>query len=224
MGNLYLVSTPIGNLDDLSIRAINTLGSVDLILTEDTRRSAILLKHYSISNSLSSFHEHNEEKKQNEILAKLRQGQSIALISDAGTPTLSDPGYKLVRECVKEHIKVISIPGASAVIAALTSSGLPTDSFSFFGYFPKKSGKKRIIYERIQKSLAGITTTAILFESPYRLEKTLQDLAHIFPEKNIVIARELTKSHEEIIRGSVVNVAKELKRKKLKGEITILIN
>jgi len=224
MGKLYLVSTPIGNLEDLSIRAINTLKNVDLILAEDTRRSSILLKHYSINKLLSSFHEHNEEKKQNEIIGKLKQGQNIALISDAGTPTLSDPGYKLIRECVKENIKVISIPGASAVITALASSGLPTDSFSFFGYAPKKGRKKILFYEKMHKSLAGITSTVILFESPYRLEKTLQELASIFPEKNIVIARELTKAHEEIIRGKVAFVAKILKGKKLKGEITILIN
>lgn len=224
MGKLYLVSTPIGNLEDLSIRAINTLKNVDLILAEDTRRSSILLKHYSVNKLLSSFHEHNEEKKQNEIIEKLKQGQNIALISDAGTPTLSDPGYKLIRECVKENIKVISIPGASAVITALASSGLPTDSFSFFGYAPKKGGKKRLFYEKMHKSLDGITSTVILFESPYRLEKTLQELASIFPEKNLVIARELTKAHEEIIRGKVAFVAKILKGKKLKGEITILIN
>ena len=224
MGNLFLVATPIGNLEDISYRAINILGDVDLILAEDTRRSSILLKHYSISKSLSSFHEHNEESKQNEIIARLKQGQSIALISDAGTPTLSDPGYKLVRECVKEDIKVISIPGASAVISALASSGLPTDSFSFFGYIPKKSGRKRTFYERVQKSLEGITSTAILFESTYRIEKTLQELASIFPERNVVIARELTKSYEEITRGKVAFVAKALEGKKLKGEITILIN
>ena len=224
MGNLFLVATPIGNLADISYRAISILEGVDLILAEDTRRSSVLLKHYSISKPLSSFHEHNEERKQNEIVARLKQGQNIALISDAGTPTLSDPGYKLIRECVKEDIKVVSIPGASAVISALASSGLPTDSFSFFGYVPKKSGKKKTFFEKIHQSLNDITSTAILFESPYRIESTLQELDRIFPEKNIVIARELTKSHEEIIRGKVASVAKALSGKRLKGEITILIN
>ena len=223
VGTLYVVATPIGNLSDITLRALEVLKEVDLILAEDTRHTGILLKHFSIKKPLSSFHEYNEQIKEPEIIQRLKEGANIALISDAGTPTLADPGFKLVRNAVKEGTNVVSIPGASAVLTALTSSGLPTDSFSFLGYVPKKEGKRREFYEKIRKLLEDINTTAIFFESPHRFNKTLAQLRDIFPERNLVVARELTKLNEDVIRGKVGEVYKDLSTRKIKGEITLIL-
>jgi len=221
MSVLYLVATPIGNLKDITLRALEVLKDADLILAEDTRRSSQLLATYDIRKPLESFHEHNEVQKIPTILSMLRAGKKIALVSDAGTPTLSDPGFKLVREAVRENIKVESIPGASAILSALTASGLPTDQFLFIGYLPKKVGKQKEILDFIDLVLAKRPTTIIFFESPFRVKKTIQLLAEKFPDSNLVVARELTKVHEEFIRGR----SKEIAEKDFpqKGEFTILL-
>lgn len=221
MSILYLVATPIGNLKDITLRALEVLGTVDIILAEDTRRTSKLISAYNIEKPLESFHEHNEEQKIPTILTNLKAGKKIALVSDAGTPTLSDPGFKLVREVIREGLKVESIPGASAILTALTSSGLPTDQFLFVGYLPKKASKQKEILDLINLVLEKRGTTVIFFESPFRVRKTLGTLAQRFPEKTVVVARELTKLHEEFIRGK----AKEVSAQDFpaKGEFTILL-
>ena len=224
MGILYIVSTPIGNMEDMTQRAIEILSRVDFILTEDTRHSGRLLKKLLINKPLISFHEHNEVFKIAEVTSKLKEGHNLALISDAGTPTLSDPGFKLVRECIKENIKVSPIPGASSILSALVASGLPTDSFVFLGYVPKKDGKKKLFYEKILKQLTEFKITVIFFESPHRLNRTLEDLESNFPQRFLSIARELTKINEEITYGSVKEVADKFKNRKVKGEITLVLH
>ena len=224
MGILYLVSTPIGNMADISERGLETLKKVDLILAEDTRRSGKLLNNYSIQTPMTSFHEHNENIKISEIIQKLKLGTNIAQISDAGTPTISDPGFKLVRECTRENIKVVSIPGASAVISALTVSGLPTDSFCFLGYVPKKAGGRTKFFKKIHTLTNDINTTVIFFETPHRIEKTLAELAEEFPERGVSLARELTKINEEIITGKAADIIEKLGNRKLKGEITLVLH
>jgi 16S rRNA (cytidine1402-2'-O)-methyltransferase len=221
MSSLYIVSTPIGNLKDVTIRAVETLETVDLILAEDTRKTGRLLSHLDVNKPLESFHEHNEEGKIDLVLSKLSSGISIALVSDAGTPLLSDPGFKLVRKAIKKGIKVVSIPGASSILAALVSSGLPTDQFLFLGYFPKKLGKQIEMLQFMDDVTSQRPTTIILFESPYRVKKTLQLLAERFPDKQVVIARELSKIHEEIIRGSPRELLKT--GFSTKGEFTLLL-
>lgn len=222
MATLYIVSTPIGNLKDITLRALEILKSVDVILAEDTRKTRQLLSKYSISKPLESFYEHNEQEKTQSVLRKLQTGQTIALVSDAGTPLISDPGYKLVRECLKLNIKVESIPGPSSVLTALTSSGLPTDQFLFIGYLPKKSSKSAEILRFIETVLENRPTTIILFESPYRVQKTLEIIAEKFPDRDLVVAREMTKIHEEFIRSK----ARDITKKKIvkKGEFTILLH
>jgi 16S rRNA (cytidine1402-2'-O)-methyltransferase len=224
MGNLYVVSTPIGNLKDITLMAVDVLNEVNLVLTEDTRRSGLLLKHLSIKKRMMSFHEHNEDNKQEEVIQKLKKGENIALISDSGTPTIADPGFKLVRECTQDGISVISIPGPSAILAGLTVSGLPTDSFSFLGYLPKKEGKRREFYGKILALTGNIKTTVIFFDTPHRIQKTLEDLTALAPDYSIVIARELTKLNEEVIRGKVRDVMHKTKGRNLKGELTILLH
>lgn len=219
-----MVSTPIGNMDDISKRGLETLKNVDLILAEDTRRSTKLLKYYSFQTPMISFHEHNEESKLTEVISKLKRGMNIAQITDAGTPTISDPGFKLIRECTREGIKVVPIPGASAVISALVASGLPTDSFCFLGYVPKKEGKKKKFFEKIQKLTTDIKTTVVFFETPHRINKTLKDLNDIFPNSNLSLAREMTKVNEEIITDCVSAIVKRIEKRKLKGEITLVLH
>lgn len=223
MGILYVVSTPIGNMGDISERGLETLKKVDLILAEDTRRSARLLKHYNIQTPMTSFHEHNEETKIAEVILKLKENTNIAQITDAGTPLISDPGFKLIRECTREEIKIVPVPGASAVISALITSGLPTDSFCFLGYVPKKEGKRKIFFTKIQQLTTDIKATVVFFETPHRIEKTLLELADIFPDSNLSLAREMTKLNEEIITGSVSDIIKKLENRKLKGEITLVL-
>lgn len=221
MAKLFIVSTPIGNMEDITLRALETLKSVDLILAEDTRQTKKLLNHYKIDKPLTSFHEHNEEVKADQITEKIKSGDKIALVSDAGTPLISDPGFKLVRQLLSNGVEVESIPGASSVITALTSSGLPPDQFLFIGYLPKKPGKIDQTLKFIETVTNQKETTIILFESPYRLEKTLKILAEKFPEKEVVVAREMTKVHEEFIRGKTVEVSKM--KITAKGEVTLLL-
>ncbi|OGY21201.1 MAG: 16S rRNA (cytidine(1402)-2'-O)-methyltransferase [Candidatus Woykebacteria bacterium GWB1_45_5] len=222
MSTLYLVATPIGNLKDITLRALETLKEVDLVLAEDTRRTRQLLSHYNISKPIESFHEHSEESKIPTVLEKLNAGVEIALVSDAGTPTISDPGFKLVRECLKNNIKVEPIPGPSAILTSLIASGLPTDSFLFLGYLPKKRGKQDAMLDFLELVWSKRAVTVIFFESPYRIKKTLTDFARRFPQRELVVGRELTKVHEEFIRGKVMEVAS--KEFPTKGEFTILLH
>ena len=227
MGKLYIVSTPIGNMKDISLRALEILFSVDVILCEDTRKSGMLLEHYKeYSNDpdkkpgLMSFYQGNEDRKMNHIIELLKEGKDVALISNSGTPLLSDPGFKLVRECVREKIEVIPIPGASALLAGLVVSGLPMDKFLFLGFLPKKQGKKRKVLE----DLKGKNMTTIFYESPFRIKKTLEMIDELLPESNIVIARELTKKFEETMRGTAKELIAKLGDKKVKGELTVVMN
>lgn len=221
MSILYIVSTPIGNLKDITLRALEVLKVVDFILAEDTRKTGLLLAKYGIKGQLLSFHEYTEEKKMGQVISLLKEGADVALVSDAGTPTLSDPGFKLVREAAEAGFKVVPVPGPSAILAALVSSGLPTDNFLFLGYLPKKEGKINKTFDFIEQVTASHPTTIIFFESPYRLEKTLKALAEKFPERELVICRELTKIHEEFIRGKVKDLIGQ--NITTKGEFTLLL-
>jgi len=220
MGILYLVSTPIGNLEDITLRAKRVLSEVDVVACEDTRKTGLLLKRLDISKpKLLSYYEENELRRIPEIINLLKEEKNVALVSNAGTPTISDPGFKLVRECIKEDIKVEAIPGSSAILTALVSSGLPTDKFLFLGYLPKKEGKKK----KILSSLP-LKTTIIFFESPHRLLKSLEDLKDSFGDIEIVICRELTKIHEEIRREKISKAITYFEKERLKGEFTLLFN
>lgn len=216
---LYLVATPIGNLSDITFRAIEILKSVDYILCEDTRHSAHLLKHYEISKPLVSYHSFSEAKKLAEILDTLREGKQVALISDAGTPGISDPGTMLVQACVKEGITVMAIPGPCAAIAAISTSGLDTEAFQFIGFLPKKSME----LTRKLKQILAYPGTTVCYESPYRLLDVLQVLLTLDPTRQIVVGRELTKKFEEMIRGSAAELMAHWDEKAVKGEIVLLI-
>lgn len=219
MGKLYLVPTPIGNLKDMTFRAVEILQEVDLILAEDTRTSAKLLKHLDINTHMHSHHMHNEHKTIEGIINRLKAGENIALISDAGTPAISDPGFLLVRACVKAGIEVDCLPGATAFVPALVNSGLPCDKFVFEGFLPIKKGRQT----RLQ-ILAEETRTIILYESPHKLLKTLTQLVEYFgEERSISVSRELSKLHEETIRGSTSEVLEHYEKKPPKGEIVIVI-
>ena len=220
MGILYIVSTPIGNLSDISLRAIETLQKVDLILAEDTRKTGTLLKSLKIKKNLLSFYEHNELARIPQVIDFLKRGQNLALVSDAGTPTISDPGFKLIREAITQGLKIESIPGASAALAALVVSGLPTDKFIFLGYLPKKQGKAT----KIIKQIADLDFTIILFESPKRLLRNLKLLKDLLGNKSTVVARELTKLHEEYLRGDIEDIIEHFKKNPIKGEITLIIH
>ena len=220
MGILYIVSTPIGNLGDISLRAIETLQKVDLILAEDTRRTGILLKSLKIKKNLLSFYEHNESARIPQVIDFLKKGQNLALVSDAGTPTISDPGFKLIREAITQGLKIESIPGASAALAALVVSGLPTDKFIFLGYLPKRSGKAI----KILKTIANLDFTIILFESPKRLLRNLKLLKDLLGNKSTVVARELTKLHEEYLRGDIEEIIEHFENNPSRGEITLIIH
>lgn len=217
-GKLYIVATPIGNLEDITLRAINTLKSVDLIIAEDTRHSLKLLNHLEISKPMISYHRHNEEVKYEKILEKIKEGQDVALISDAGTPIISDPGEIIVKEAIKENIEVIPVPGACAAITALMAGGVDTKKFIFYGFLSlnKKLRKKEL--EEIQNE----SRTMILYEAPHKLKNTLEDFKKYIPERNIVVARELTKIHEEFIRGTVDEILDKIQEPK--GEYIIIIN
>jgi len=217
---LYVVATPIGNLEDITLRALRILKEVDLIACEDTRQTQKLLNHYGISKPTTSYHEHNELTRSRELVMQLEEGRSIALVSDAGMPNISDPGYRLVSLAIRHHIPVVPIPGASAFVAALAASGLPTDSFHFAGFLPVKSGQRRQLLEQLRNS----EHTEIFYEAPHRLQEALSDVAEILgPDRYIVIAREVTKLHEEFIRGSAGELAHKMKEREIRGEITLLI-
>lgn len=219
-GTLYLVSTPIGNLEDITLRALRVLKEVDLIAAEDTRRTKKLLNHYQIKTPLTSYFEHSSFKKTQSLLSQLKKGTDIALVSEAGTPSISDPGFKLTKRAIENRLKVVPIPGASASIAALSASGLPTNSFIFEGFIPRKPGKRRNFF----LSLKDQEKTLIFYESPRRLITTLKDLLAVLGDRQIVIARELTKIFEEMIRGRTSEVIELLEDKTIKGEITILVS
>ena len=218
-GTLYIVSTPIGNLEDITIRALNVLKAVNIIAAEDTRHTQNLLRHYNIYTQQTSYHDHNKEEKGEILISKLKEGNDIALVSDAGTPGISDPGYYLINRAIEEGIKVSPIPGPTASIAALSISGLPTDSFVFEGFLPaKKTARQKRL-----KELSTENRTIIFFEAPHRLLSALKDIIETLGDRRVVLTRELTKMFEEIIRGKVSEVISKVEERKLKGEITIIL-
>jgi len=227
MGTLFVVSTPIGNLEDITLRAIKVLGRVNIVLCEDTRKTGRLLKNLKIPEKgekplLISYYEENESKRIPEAIKLLKQNQDIALVSNSGTPTISDPGFKLVRECIRQKIKVKSIPGASAALAALVCSGLPTDKFLFLGFLPKKPGKRRKLLENINLIYQNIKPTIIFYESPYRLVVSLKEIKRIFGNIEIAICRELTKLYEEVRKEKLETAISYFEKRKPKGELTLV--
>lgn len=216
---LYIVATPIGNLEDMTYRAVRILGEVDLVAAEDTRHSLKLLSHFGISKSMTSYFDHNQQFKGERILNTLRQGKSVALISDAGTPCISDPGYQLVRDAVAEGIPVVPVPGACAAVSALSASGMPTDTFSFAGFPPPRQGKRRSFLT----SMSALPGTLVLYEAPHRLLETLNDIHELLGERQIIVARELTKIYEEFLRGTASEVITALSQTVVRGEVVLLI-
>ena len=218
--SLYVVPTPIGNLGDITLRALDILKSVDSILAEDTRTSGFLLKHYQVSKPLQSFHIFNEHKALQSVIQKLKEGETMALVSDAGTPGISDPGFLLVRECLKNELKIECLPGATAFVPALVNSGFPTDRFVFEGFLPHKKGKQTLL-----KELAEEERTIIMYESPHRLMKALELMREFFgPERLVSVSRELTKLHEETFRGTIGETLLHFQKKEVKGEIVIVVS
>ncbi|MCW5514797.1 16S rRNA (cytidine(1402)-2'-O)-methyltransferase [Muriicola sp. Z0-33] len=219
MGKLFIVPTPIGNLEDITFRAISTLKKVDLILAEDTRTSGKLLKHYEIATPMQSHHMHNEHKTIDAIVNRLKHGETIALISDAGTPAISDPGFLLTRSCIANNIDVECLPGATAFVPALVNSGLPNDRFIFEGFLPLKKGRQTRL-----KQLADETRTMVFYESPHKLLKTLSNFIEYFgADRPISVSRELTKMYEETVRGTAQEVLERFKTKPPKGEFVIVV-
>ncbi|PKN76571.1 MAG: 16S rRNA (cytidine(1402)-2'-O)-methyltransferase [Deltaproteobacteria bacterium HGW-Deltaproteobacteria-10] len=218
-GILYIVATPIGNLEDITLRALRILKDVNLIAAEDTRRTRKLLNAYEISTPLISLHEHNEKEKSSVVIAKIKSGQSVAYVTDAGTPCISDPGYHLVKMAQEEDIRVIPVPGVSAVITALSASGFPADNFLFCGFLPAKENKRIKFLKEIQEEIR----TVVFYESPARYLAALQDMYDVLGDREIVIARELTKIFEEIRYGKISNFLQSLVPAKAKGEFTILV-
>lgn len=217
---LSIVSTPIGNLEDITLRALRTLKEADWIAAEDTRHTGHLLKHFDIATPQVSFHSHSGQAKLDKIMEALHEGKHVALVSDAGTPGISDPGYLLIRRAVEEGISVVPIPGASAVLAALVVSGLPMDKFIYIGFLPIKKGKKTLLAELKEEE-----RTIILYESPHRIQRTLKDLVENgFAEHQLVLARELTKLHETHYRGTVASLQAQLKDQTLKGEMVLVLH
>ena len=217
---LFIVPTPIGNMGDITIRAIETLNNSDLILSEDTRHSKKLLSHYKISTKVKSYHLNNEHKKVDEYVEMMLQGKIISLITDAGTPCISDPGFLLVREAIKKGIQITCLPGPTALIPALVLSGLPSDAFIFEGFLPRKKGRKTKL-----KEISQNTITTIIYESPYRIQKTLSDLIEfVGSDREVSLSREISKIYEETFRGSVSDAIKHFSDKKIKGEFVICIN
>ncbi|HWY53955.1 MAG TPA: 16S rRNA (cytidine(1402)-2'-O)-methyltransferase [Terriglobales bacterium] len=218
---LYLVATPIGNLEDITLRALRVLKQADLIACEDTRQTQKLLNHYGITTRTTSYHEHNEMTRSAELVLELEQGARIALVTDAGMPGISDPGFRLISLTIRHHLPVVPIPGASAFLSALIASGLPTDSFRFSGFLPAKRGQRRQVLESVQES----TRTQVFYEAPHRVKEALEDIVEILGGgRPVVIAREVTKIHEEFLRGPAEQVLETLKaRADIKGEITLLL-
>ena len=219
-GTLYLVSTPIGNLEDITLRALRVLKEVDLVAAEDTRQTRRLLTHYNIRTPLTSYFEANQQVKGDKLIERLKAGETIALVSDAGTPIISDPGYPLLRGCIEAEIPIIPIPGASAVVTAASISGLPLHNFTFEGFLSPKSGKRK----RQLRVLADEERTLILFESPHRLRRFLENVLEVMGERDIVIARELTKRFEEVFRGNVSKALEKFRNTEPRGEFTIVIS
>lgn len=217
-GTLYIVSTPIGNLSDMTIRALDTLKKVDFIAAEDTRHASILLKHYSIKTKRISYYKENEERRSKELVEKIKAGENVALISNAGTPAISDPGIKLIRRAIENGIPVVPIPGVSSVLAALVASGLSPDRFCFEGFLPKKKGRRKRLEE-----LRSDPRTLIFFESPYRIVKTLQDLMEFFGDRQCVVAREMTKIYEEFRRGNLSELIQYFSNVKPRGEFVLVV-
>lgn len=222
MGKLYIVSTPIGNLKDITLRTLEILKSVDYVLCEDTRVTGKLLNSYKIAQKMVSFNDFSEEAKTPNVIGDLLGGKTVALVSDAGTPLISDPGFKLVHECIHQGIAIESIPGPSSVTVALTLSGLSPDKFTFVGYLPKKDAKRKKFLEDLKKSREIVKSTIIVFESPFRLLKTLEDIKDVFGDIEIVVCRELTKLHEEVRREKVSESVIHFSKNKTKGEFVIL--
>src|SRR3954464_15648862 len=218
-GQLFIVPTPIGNLEDITLRAINVLKSADLILAEDTRTSSFLLRHLQIEKPLRSYHQHNEHKVLEELIASLNAGKNIALVSDAGTPGISDPGFLLIREAIANDVTVVSLPGPTAFVPALVNSGLPCNEFSFYGFLPQKKGRQTRL-----KILATEEKTFILYESPFRLIKLLEELKeHLGPNRRASVSRELSKLFEENKRGSLPELITYFSSKTVKGEIVVVV-
>jgi len=218
-GILYLVATPIGNLEDITMRAVRILQEVDLIACEDTRTSRVLLNHYGINKPVVSYHNFNERQASERIIGRILEGQNIAVISDAGTPSISDPGFIIVREAVRQGINVVAIPGPAAMIMAVAVSGLPTDAFIFYGFLPQTSGKRRAILE----SLAQRRETLVFYESPYKIHKLLNEIFEVIGNRKAALCREMTKKFEEIIRGDIETIRDQLAEKKVKGELTLVV-
>jgi 16S rRNA (cytidine1402-2'-O)-methyltransferase len=218
-GILYIVATPIGNLEDITLRAIRTLKEADVIAAEDTRHTQVLLKHFAINTPLTSFHEHNERAKTAQLVTRLERGESIALVSDAGTPAISDPGYRLVVAAIGAGIRVIPIAGPSALIAALSAAGLPTDGFDFRGFLPARKQERR---SKLQELRDG-RYTMVFYETPHRLQESLDDVREILGDRRMVLAREVTKLHEEFLRGRISEVIGEVSRREIRGEMTLVI-
>lgn len=219
MGKLFIVPTPIGNLEDITFRALKILKEVDIILAEDTRTSGFLMKHFGIDKPLQAYHKFNEHKALLGLVSRLKSGQTMALVSDAGTPSISDPGFLIVRACVQEEIEVECLPGATALIPALVNSGFPSDRFCFEGFLPQKKGRQKRLTE-----LAEEERTLIFYESPFRIAKLIGEIAQYFgADRQVTISRELSKIHEETLRGTAAELAKELETKTLKGEIVVVI-
>ncbi len=218
-GSLYIVATPIGNLEDITLRALRILGEVSLIAAEDTRHTQKLLTHFSIARPLTSYHDHNKEQKAEVLVARLKEGGDVALVSDAGTPGISDPGYYIINRAIEEGIRVVPIPGATAALSALSVSGLPTDSFVFEGFLPPKKGKRTSKL----KALSDEPRTIILYEAPHRILETLGDMRDVLGDRRIVLAREITKIHEEVLRGKINDIIDSLSNRSVKGEITLVV-
>lgn len=218
-GTLYLVATPIGNLEDITLRALRTLKECDLVAAEDTRRTGQLLKHFGISKALLSYFQFNEAKRSEEILERLAHGDKVALVTDAGSPGISDPGERVVKAAIAAGFRVESVPGPSALVAALTASGLSTEEFHFLGFLPHKTGQRRTKLEALKE----VPGALVLYESPYRIEKLLGEINDVFPNRQIVLAREITKKFEEFLRGTAAELLAATKTRRLRGEFVVLI-
>lgn len=219
-GTLYLVSTPIGNLEDITLRALRVLKEVSVIACEDTRHTRVLLEHYGIKTRLISYHEHNERERAGELGARLAQGESIALVSDAGTPAISDPGFRLARIAAEGGAQVVPVPGATAFVAALVASGLPTDEFFFGGFLPARSTARRARLTEVR----GIQSTLVFYEAPHRVAESLSEAREILGEREAVVARELTKLHEEFVRGRLSELAQHFMQTAARGEMVVVID
>jgi 16S rRNA (cytidine1402-2'-O)-methyltransferase len=219
-GILYIVATPIGNLEDITLRALRILKEVDVIAAEDTRHTRHLLTHYGITTALTSYHEHNEREKASTLVERIKNGANVALVSDAGTPAIADPGFRLVLEAIRMGVQVIPLPGACALATVLSVSGLPTDRFQFEGFLPAKQSERKAKLQALREVLA----TMVFYEAPHRLSETLNDLQQILGARQIVVAREVSKVHEEFVRGTVGEVIGQLAGREVKGEITIVVH